>query len=305
VRSRLIPREHPEPGQGVWHLGPVPIRAYALCIIAGIVAAVWIGERRWVARGGRPGGHPGPRGLGGAVRHRRRPALPRDHRPRALLRRGRAPVEALYVWRGGLGIWGAIALGALGVLDRRPADGDPAAAGRWTRWRRACSSPRRSAAGATGSTRSCSASPPTCRGRWRSTRSTGPPATRTVATFHPTFLYECIWNLGAFAVIWADRRFRLGHGRVLRALRDGLHRRPRLDRDAAHRPGRAQRRAGLRLQRLDLDRAVRRWRPSTSSGPSAPAVRSRSGGRTHSRRPKGSTTRATSTTPVASPSWPP
>ena len=36
-----------------------------------------------------------------------------------------------------------------------------------------------------------------------------------VATFHPTFLYECLWNLGAFAVlIWLDRRFRLGHGRV-------------------------------------------------------------------------------------------
>ena len=36
------------------------------------------------------------------------------------------------------------------------------------------------------------------------------------ATFHPTFLYECLWNLAAFAVlIWLDRRFRLGHGRVL------------------------------------------------------------------------------------------
>ncbi|MEZ5192887.1 MAG: prolipoprotein diacylglyceryl transferase [Nocardioides sp.] len=36
------------------------------------------------------------------------------------------------------------------------------------------------------------------------------------ATFHPTFLYESLWDLGAAAfVIWADRRFRLGHGRVL------------------------------------------------------------------------------------------
>ena len=35
-------------------------------------------------------------------------------------------------------------------------------------------------------------------------------------TFHPTFLYECIWNLGAFGlVIWADRRFKLGYGRVV------------------------------------------------------------------------------------------
>ena len=45
----------PSPAQGVWHLGPLPLRAYALCIIAGIVAAIFIGERRWVARGGSPG----------------------------------------------------------------------------------------------------------------------------------------------------------------------------------------------------------------------------------------------------------
>ena len=33
--------------------------------------------------------------------------------------------------------------------------------------------------------------------------------------FHPTFLYEMLWNLAAAAlVIWADRRFRLGHGRA-------------------------------------------------------------------------------------------
>jgi hypothetical protein len=45
----------PSPGQGVWYLGPVPIRAYALCIIAGIIAALVIGDRRWVARGGERG----------------------------------------------------------------------------------------------------------------------------------------------------------------------------------------------------------------------------------------------------------
>ena len=36
------------------------------------------------------------------------------------------------------------------------------------------------------------------------------------ATFHPTFLYECIWNLGMFGVLIAlDRRFKFGHGRML------------------------------------------------------------------------------------------
>ena len=45
-----------------------------------------------------------------------------------------------------------------------------------------------------------------------------------VATFHPAFLYECLWNLAAFALlIWLDRRFRLGHGRVVAPLRHALH----------------------------------------------------------------------------------
>ena len=33
---------------------------------------------------------------------------------------------------------------------------------------------------------------------------------------HPTFLYECLWCLAAFAlIVWLDRRFRLGHGQVV------------------------------------------------------------------------------------------
>ena len=36
--------------------------------------------------------------------------------------------------------------------------------------------------------------------------------------FHPTFLYELLWNLAAAAlIVWLDRRFRLGHGRVFLA----------------------------------------------------------------------------------------
>ena len=38
----------PSPPQGVWNLGPLPIRAYALCILAGIFVAIWYGGRRWV-----------------------------------------------------------------------------------------------------------------------------------------------------------------------------------------------------------------------------------------------------------------
>jgi len=45
----------PSPPRGVIHLGPLPLRAYAFCIIIGIVVAVLWGNRRFVARGGRPG----------------------------------------------------------------------------------------------------------------------------------------------------------------------------------------------------------------------------------------------------------
>jgi len=52
-------------------------------------------------------------------------------------------------------------------------------------------------------------------------------------TYHPTFLYELLWDIGfAVLVVWLDRRFRLG----LRRLCRWLHRWPDLDRDAAHRP---------------------------------------------------------------------
>ncbi|MDT7582745.1 MAG: hypothetical protein QOE32_295, partial [Pseudonocardiales bacterium] len=42
----------PSPPRGVWYLGFVPIRAYALCILLGIVVAIIWTRRRWTARGG-------------------------------------------------------------------------------------------------------------------------------------------------------------------------------------------------------------------------------------------------------------
>ena len=103
----------PSPSQGVWHLGPVPIRAYALCIIAGIVVAIRLGEKRWVARGGRAGdvtevaGWMVPMGiLGGRIYHV-------ITSPQAYFGAGGDPIKALYVWQGGLGIWGGITFGVL------------------------------------------------------------------------------------------------------------------------------------------------------------------------------------------------
>ena len=50
-----MPASIPSPSQGVWNLGPLPLRGYALCIIIGIVLAVLIADRRYRARGGRRG----------------------------------------------------------------------------------------------------------------------------------------------------------------------------------------------------------------------------------------------------------
>ena len=44
----------PSPPQGVWHLGPIPIRAYALCIMTGVIVAILWSRKRYAARGGDP-----------------------------------------------------------------------------------------------------------------------------------------------------------------------------------------------------------------------------------------------------------
>jgi prolipoprotein diacylglyceryl transferase len=211
----------PSPTQGVWELGPLPIRAYALCIVAGIVAAVWLTEKRWVARGGAPGEvldiavWAVPFGIvGGRLYHV-------ISSPRAYFGEGGDPLRALAIWEGGLGIWGAIALGGVGawIACRRrgiplPAFADAVAPGLLV-------------AQAIGRL-----------GNWFNNELYGGPTDLPWALriyewsggravvgadgepvvaglFHPTFLYELLWNLAAAAfVIWADRQFRLGHGRV-------------------------------------------------------------------------------------------
>ena len=116
----------PSPSQGVWHLSVlVPLRAYALCIVLGVIVAVVIGERRWRARGGEPGTIVDlavwavPFGLvGGRLYH-----VITDWQLYFGPNAPNEPIEALYVWNGGLGIWGAVALGAAGSVARLPQPG--------------------------------------------------------------------------------------------------------------------------------------------------------------------------------------
>jgi prolipoprotein diacylglyceryl transferase len=204
----------PSPSQGVWHLGPFPLRAYAFMIIIGIVIAVWVTERRWTARGGEPGVVVDvavwavPFGLvGGRLYH-----VITDWQ--RYFGSGGDPLRSLMIWEGGLGIWGAIILGSVGAAlgcRRRgisalaladaaaPGVALAQAVGRWgnywnqelygrpldTFWALKIDPEHREAKYA------------------------------DVATYHPTFLYESIWCVGvAILVVWAGRRWNLTHGRT-------------------------------------------------------------------------------------------
>ncbi|MBU8828649.1 prolipoprotein diacylglyceryl transferase [Mycolicibacterium goodii] len=215
----------PSPSQGVWHLGPVPLRAYALCIIVGIVAALIIGDRRWQARGGEPGViydialWAVPFGLvGGRLYH-----VLTDWKT-YFGPTGKGFGAALQIWEGGLGIWGAVALGAVGAWIAcrirgipLPAFGDAIAPGiilaqgigrlgnyfNQELYGRPTTLPwgleiyeRINAAG-------------------QSDQLNGVSTGQVTAVVHPTFLYELLWNIAVFAfLIWVDRRYRIGHGRL-------------------------------------------------------------------------------------------
>ena len=78
-----------------------------------------------------------------------------------------------------------------------------------TQRRRASSWPRRSDGSATGGTRSSSASRPSRAWGLEIDAARRPDEFLFNETFHPTFLYEALWNLGAAVVLLIlDRRFR-------------------------------------------------------------------------------------------------
>lgn len=210
----LLPLSIPSPSQGVWYLGPVPLRAYALAIIAGVVAAVWLGDRRWQARGGQPGQVTDvalwavPAGVIGARLYH----VATDHQ--LYFGPGRDPVDALRIWEGGLGIWGAIAGGFLGG---------------WIACRRYGLTPLRFAdalapalllaqgIGRLGNyfNQELFGRPTDLPWALEIDPANRPAGFEEFATFHPTFLYEMLWNLaGVLLILWLDRRLRLDHGRV-------------------------------------------------------------------------------------------
>lgn len=107
-------RSIPTPSISVLEIGPLTIHLYALCIISGIVIAVWLGDKRFKNHGDHlenvvadvaiwavPFGI-----IGGRLYHV-------ITSPAQYFGKNGNPVDALKIWQGGLGIWGAISLGAV------------------------------------------------------------------------------------------------------------------------------------------------------------------------------------------------
>ncbi len=204
----------PSPSHGVWDIGPIPIRAYALGIIIGAIVAIMIGERRFQARGGREGliGDIAiwaiPFGIVGArIYH-----VSTD--PELYFSDGKHPLNAFKIWEGGLGIWGAVAGGALGayIACRRygvtfSSVADALAPGLLVA----------QAIGRIGNyfNQELFGKPTTKPWGLEIDAAHRPDGYAQFATFHPTFLYELLWNLAAAALIIAiDRKLKLTGGRA-------------------------------------------------------------------------------------------
>ena len=204
----------PSPPVSSWNIFGFQLRAYAVCIIIGIVVAYFIANRRWKERGGRPDSMElvvaaaVPFGIVGARLYH----VITDYQ--LYFGPGRDPLDALKIWQGGLGIWGGVALGALGawlVARKRkikfaaladavaPAILVAQAIGRLGNW----------------FNQELFGAPTTLPWGLAIDPQHRPAGYEQFETFHPTFLYELLWCLGAAAVlILLDRRFRLGRGKV-------------------------------------------------------------------------------------------
>lgn len=207
----------PAPSGNVWYLGPFPLRAYALAIIIGIIVAWKVLDTRYVRRGG-------PKDasidiaiwavifgvIGGRLYH-----VITDWQ--LYFAEGRNPVDALRIWNGGLGIWGAVALGALGAfigarrLGLRLAPIADALV------------PGLLAAQAIGRfgnyfNQELFGRPTTLPWGLEVDTAHIPAGYAEGTLFHPTFLYESLWCLVGIAVLlWAEKRFDLRGGQLFGA----------------------------------------------------------------------------------------
>ncbi|WDZ84298.1 prolipoprotein diacylglyceryl transferase [Micromonospora cathayae] len=215
----------PSPSTAVWQLGPVPIRAYALCIVAGIVVACLVTEYRLRRRGVAPGAvldiavWAVPFGIVGARIYHVITS------PGNYFGTGGDPLKAFAIWNGGLGIWGAVAGGAVGawiaarqlgipltVVADALAPGLPLAqaVGRLGNWFN-----NELYGGRTTLPWGLEIHRMDPQNPGQAVRDEAGQPILEPGLYHPTFAYEALWNVGVALLVFAvDRRFRLGRGRA-------------------------------------------------------------------------------------------
>lgn len=215
----------PSPTTAVWQLGPVPLRAYALCIVAGIVVACLVTEHRLRQRGVAPGAvldiavWAVPTGIIGARIYHVVTS------PEKYFGTGGDPWKAFAIWEGGLGIWGAVAGGAVGawiaarqlgipltVVADALAPGLPLAqaVGRLGNWfNNELYGGRTTLPWGLEIHRMDPDNP------GHALRDDANQPILEPGLYHPTFAYEALWNLGVAGLVFAlDRRFGFGRGRA-------------------------------------------------------------------------------------------
>lgn len=217
----MLTRYIPSPSQSNFEVGPLTFHFYALCIIAGISIAIWLGDRRLraydptltsvvsdVAIFAVPAGI-----VGGRIYHV-------ISSPEDFFGDSGSFLNIFAIWKGGLGIWGAISLGVLGAywgyhrvgrkrseltlpsfaifLDAlAPGVLFAQAIGRFGNWFNVELFGR----------------PLDTWWALEVPLADRPSALRAYETFHPTFLYEAIWcSLVAFALIFFGKRLLPGQG---------------------------------------------------------------------------------------------
>jgi prolipoprotein diacylglyceryl transferase len=210
----------PSPSRGILHLGPIPLHMYGLMIAAGVLVAASVGRRRYVRKGGSDDPEVHKRrsedfdsvafwavvaGIIGARLYH----VITDYQ----LFEGHWE-RTVQIWKGGLGIWGAVVGGAFAVWlvgrRRKMIFGDVAdsivpglafaqAIGRWGNY----------------FNQELFGGPTSLPWAVEIDRAHRPTGYAKYATFQPTFLYESLWCTAlGFTLLWVDRRFELARGQL-------------------------------------------------------------------------------------------
>ena len=188
----------PTPTTSAVEIGPLTVHFYALCIIAAIAVAIWVADKRFTSA------HSGVEGIVGDVAVIAVPSGVIGGRlyhvvtsPDNYFGSNGSISNVFKIWEGGLGIWGAIALGAGGAFlayrkrahqIQLPPFSEFAGAlapglllaqaiGRWGNWFNGELFGR----------------PLTAPWALEIPQYLRPDGFREFSTFHPTFLYESIW----------------------------------------------------------------------------------------------------------------